>query len=322
MELKESDYKILHYIFHNNNQSLTKIAKALKLSRDQIDYKMKKYLEEGVIKKFFPIFNYSAFGYNCFASLFLKFEKSNSAEKFLKILEKNKNTISYGKCSAKYDLWMNTIFKNEKELSDFISNLMSNPETPLSEYLILKPYFSELFPMKFAHSYNPESSYLILGKEQISPRKFDNKEIEIMKMLAKNSWETITNIASKIKSSPELTLYKIRKLEKDGIILGTRTQFDMQKLGYFATIVLINIPNLSETNKNKLKKFAKESKHVDSFSLFLSKPNCFIQIFHKKEIELRKTLEELTELFKNERIEIEMFPIEQELGELDTLPFL
>jgi len=74
--------------------------------------------------------------------------------------------------------------------------------------------------------------------------------------------------------------------------------------------------------KNKLKKFAKESKHVDSFSLFLSKPNCFIQIFHKKEIELRKTLEELTELFKNERIEIEMFPIEQELGELDTLPFL
>ena len=47
-----------------------------------------------------------------------------------------------------------------------------------------------------------------------------------------------------------------------------------------------------------------------------------MQIFHKTEDESRKTIQELTELFKNEKIEIEIILLEQEEGELNTLPFI
>jgi len=74
MELKEIDKKILTRIFQNRNPSVSKIARELKLSRDKVDYRIKKYISEGLIRKFFTFFDYSSFGYNYLVALFLKFE--------------------------------------------------------------------------------------------------------------------------------------------------------------------------------------------------------------------------------------------------------
>ena len=321
MKLKEIDRKILTHIYHNRNPSLSKVAKELNISRDQVDYRIKKYLSEGLIKKFFTFFNYPAFGYNYLALLYLKFEKSSQIEKFLVKLNENKNVISHGKCFAKYDVYINVIFKNENEMSKFFFDLLSSEETSLSDYLILKPYLSEFYPLKFIDSQRNEEGIFSLS-EKVQEKKFDEKDIKIMKMLNKNAWERITNIAYKTKSSPEQILYRIKRLEKEKVILGTRIQFDLSKLSYFATVFLINLPNLSNTIKSKLKNFVKSSPNINSFYLSFSKPNCLIQIFHKNEKEMRDTLDKLKETFKDDYISIEILPLEEELEGVNTLPFL
>jgi Lrp/AsnC family transcriptional regulator for asnA, asnC and gidA len=101
MNLKPTDYKLLSYLYHNYDEPLSKIAKATKLSRDQVEYRINKYLKEGLIRKFFPIFDWSKLGYNTLAILLLKFEKPKMAEDFSKILQNNKNCMSYGKIYGK-----------------------------------------------------------------------------------------------------------------------------------------------------------------------------------------------------------------------------
>ena len=121
MNLKEIDYRLLSYLYHSYNEPLSKIAKATKLSRDQVEYRINKYIKEGLIRYFIPLFDWSKLGYDTLAILLLKFEKSKMAEEFSKVLKENKNCMSYGKVYGEYDLFLNCIFKDEKELNEFIA---------------------------------------------------------------------------------------------------------------------------------------------------------------------------------------------------------
>ncbi len=320
MELKESDYNLLSYLYHNNRESITKIAKATKLTREQVDYKIKKYIDTGLIKGFHTLFDYGKFGYNHFVILLLKFEKTSSINIFSQKLNKNKNCISYGHVYGKYDLFLNCIFKNEEELSNFISDLISDKTNRVSDYFIIKPFFAELYPLKFFNHKNREN-FTVVGTVS-EERKFDKKDIGILKIIAKNGRIKLIDIAKKLNTSSELALYKLRKLYKDKVILGSRIQFNMAELGYHFSLVLLNIRNFSDENKEKMKRFSRNSKHVNSLIFSLTRPNCIVQLFHKDQVELKHTINEIKELFKDEYIDIDIMHLSEDEGEINTLPFL
>lgn len=319
MKLTEADEKLLSYLYHNNREPLAKIAKAVKLSREQVDYKIKKYQSEGLIKGFLTFFDWKKFGYNELVSILLKFEKYSAIQKFTQGLEKSKNCISHGKVYNKYDIFINCLFRDENEMGDYITKLISDSEDPITDYFIIKPYFLELYPVKFfKHKYVETISY----PSESTKRKFDDKEIEILKMLAKNSRARVIDIAKKLNISAELVVYKIKKLQQDKVITGSRIQFNMRKLEYYFSLILLDVKNLSYANKEKLKNFARNSKHVHNLQFLLTKPNCVMQLFHKEELELRKTIEEIKELFREDSIQTETIFIGEDEIVGRTLPFL
>ena len=75
-----------------------------------------------------------------------------------------------------------------------------------------------------------------------------------------------------------------------------------------------------ENNKNKIINFAENSKNVNSLIFSLNKPNCMIQIFHKEDKELRNTIKEIKNIFKNELTELDIMLINEE-DEVNTIPF-
>ncbi len=320
MELKPADYKLLSYLYHNNRESITKIAKTTKLTREQVNYKVKKYVDSGLIRRFVTLFDYNKFGYNYFVILLLKFEKASSTKFFSQKLSKNKNCISYGYVFGKYDLFLNCIFKDEEELSNFISNLISDRLNRVSDYFIVKPSFAELYPLKFFRHKDRESMILVnvLSKQ----RKFKKRDLELLKIIAKDGRIKLIDIAKKLNISSELALYKLRKLYGDKVILGSRIQFDMAKLDYHFSLILLNIRNFSEENKEKIKRFSRNSKHVNSLIFSLTRPNCIVQLFNKDQEELKHTINEIKELFKDEYIDIDIMHISEDVGEVNSLPFL
>jgi len=319
MNLKEIDYKLLSYLYHNYNESFSKIAKATKLSRDQVEYRINKYMKEGLIIKFRPIFNYSKFGYNVIVVLLLKFEKPKMAGSFSKSLNKNKNCISYGKCYGKYDLYLNCVFKDDKELNGFISKLFENETNFISDYLLINPQYTELFPIKFFNHSNKENSYIY--NEDKTKTELDEIDLKILKILSNNGRERLIDIAIKTKISSERAFYKLKRLKSEKIIFGNRIQFNMSLLGYFFTVIMVNFRNFSEKNKDKVKSFAKNSKNVNSISFNLQKPNCMIQLFHKEEGEIREAIAEIKKLFNEDSVEIDVLQIGEDEW-INTLPFI
>ncbi len=320
MDLKEPDYKLLSYLYHNYNEPLSKIAKATKLSRDQVEYRINKYLNEGLIRKFFPVFNWSKLGYDVLAVLLLKFEKPKMAADFFGTLKKAKNCMSYGKVYGEYDLYLECIFKDERELNEFISKLFEKEDNIITNHLLIRPQFAELYPLKF-FNHNKED-YLISSSETKKAVKLDNIDWKILGILSEDGRTRLIDIAIKSNISSELALYRLRRLKNEKVILGNRIQFNMSSLGYFFTIITLNFRNFSEKNKTKMKSFVKNSKSISSLIFNLHRPNCIIQLFHKDEKEIREHIEKIKKLFNEDSIEINILPIGEDEEKIRPLPFL
>ncbi len=320
MELKPQDAKLLSYLYHHAREPSTKIAKALHLTREQVDYKIKKFMSEGVIKRFTTLFDYSALGYRKHYALLLKFSKPIYAKDFFNKERKDKNLLDIAFTSNKYDLLMEVFFKNEKEFREYLNKLLDEQKERISDHFIFDPYYSKIWPLKFLKGEKEQGVPFTTESKEIS---LDKQEIEILKMLAEDGRERIVEIAHKLKMSPELALYKIKKLHEKDVVLSSAIIFDMEKLGYFLSTILINIQNLSKENEKKMKDFAEKNEHVRSIVLSMSKPNCFVQLFHKEHKNFIKTIDELKELFKNDFIDIEVLFVKYpEKEKINTLPFL
>jgi DNA-binding Lrp family transcriptional regulator len=319
INIKESDLNLLAYLYSHNREPATRIAKALKLTREQVDYKIKKFEEEKIIKGYIPIVDYSKLGYNLITTLLIKFNKPSKISEFKQKYKSDQHRISYGELLAEYDLFMMLIFKDEKERSEYLSSFFQENNELISNYLILEPNYTKLYPLKFLNN-KLKNNWIMIDskKEQI---KIDEKDKKILKLLSKNARAKLTDLAIKTNSSAEATLYRIRRLQKEKLLLGSRAYFDMQKLGYFYTLLFIDINNSKEANR-KLKHFAENSPHVESVSFFLQKPTCYMQIFYKSKEEFRETIQSFKNTFKEESFNMKIIPLLNEGEDINTLPFL
>lgn len=319
INLKPTDKKLLAQLYHNSRESSSKIAKHLNISREQVVYRIKKFESQNIIKGYIPLINYSRLGYHIINLVLFKFNKQNYVKEFKNRIKKSKNRITTVEILTKYDLGALFIFKSEKEKNDTFSELLSEHSMEISEYLIIEPYFSELYPLKFI---NNKTSPHIFQEYQTKEYKLDEKEKKILSILNKNANSRIIDIAGETNLSAELIVYKLKKLKEEKVLISTRAYFNMNKIGYFYSILLINLRNFSKTNQEKIRNFAKNSDSVDSLMFMTGNPNCYMQIFHKEVSEIHKILQKLKETFPNESLTIEILPLMNEGEDVNPIPFL
>ena len=139
--LKPLDKKLLAYLYHDSREHTTKIAKKLKISREQVSYRIKKFESEGIIKGYIPLVNYNRLGYSIINLILLKFNKQSYVKQFKSQIKESKNRTITVELLSRYDLGMLLIFKNEKERNDYISEMLSSHSQKISEYQIIETYF-------------------------------------------------------------------------------------------------------------------------------------------------------------------------------------
>ncbi|MBS3175240.1 Lrp/AsnC family transcriptional regulator [Candidatus Woesearchaeota archaeon] len=319
MQLTKIQWRLISYLYQNERKPISEIAKAVKISRTQAEYNVKKLSEEKIIKNVLTRVDYSKLGYPCYIFLLLKLNRFSQLKDFTTSLGESKNCISLGKCFGKYDIFTNLIFRNENEINDYLSIILNNKLIEVSDYLLVKPYLIEFYPLKILDSmtfFKP-----IPLKTDSSPINLDKESIAILKILGKNANAKIVDIAREVKISPELALYKLESLKKSGILLGTKLHLDMKKLGYNYSGFFIHIKNFSIAKLNKIKSFANQHKMIDGIVLSVTKPNCFLQVFHKTDDELKDVINEVKLLLKDDSFELEVLLMEEE-EKVNTLPFL
>ena len=318
MKVDASDKELLSYVYHNHHQSTSEIARNTSLTRNQVEYRLRKYEDNGLIRKYFPVFDYAKLGYNNVALLLLKFEKRRMSKEFVNTLAKNKNTISYGETHNRYDLYLNCVFKDDNEINEFISNLFEHKNHYITDYKLIQPTHLELYPLKlFDH---PQKEQYTLTKKK-DKKPLDETDKKLLEGLAQDPRSKLLKLARKADVSVEVAHYRLKHL-KEEFILGNRIQFNLEILGYQHSMVLLNFKAFSKENKKRLQTFAKNTQETQTLIFNVHKPHCMIQLLYQEEQTLRERITQIKELFNNQHLEVEILLIEQEHQPINPLPFL
>lgn len=94
-------------------------------------------------------------------------------------------------------------------------------------------------------------------------RKVDEKDKQILVILAKNSRQTLTKIAKEVKLSVDSIKTRIEKLKESGIITGFTILKSYKLLGYpLKASFLIKLYNISEEKMNNFIDFLKRQPRI------------------------------------------------------------
>ncbi len=232
IKLDLKDKKILYQLELNARQSNSQIAKKVGLSKEVVNYRIKRLETFKVIKSYYPIIDLSKLGYINFRIYLRLMDATPKKEKeILEYLINNKESFYVSTLDGRFDLSIGVAVKEIHEFESFYNQFKDNFKQFIRKEQIsiftAVYHFNRNYLLDEKISRNPPA---IIGK---SPKEeFDNTDINILKILSKNSRIPLIDISKKL-FIPERTIaFRIKKLEQKKIILCYKALLNLNSLGY------------------------------------------------------------------------------------------
>ncbi len=92
--------------------------------------------------------------------------------------------------------------------------------------------------------------------------KLTIKDMKILRELDFDARQPMAKIARKVGLSPEVTAYRIKQLEKKGIITGYYPVIDLSKLGYMFVRIVLTLERMSPTIEQQFLDYPKQNKNI------------------------------------------------------------
>lgn len=314
VKLGVKDRKLLYYLSLNSRESHSKIAEMVGLSKAAIGYKIKSFLDKGIIRNFSAVVNTGSLGATSF-SMLIKLNKSLEKSKDIKdFFVNHENSLWVISLSGTYDLFiefvtygfghMNKLVKGIKEklgeeLNHYELHLLE--ETLKVEHLIEDLY-------KDLKLKEP-----VLKSREYREKKLDKLDRKILATLSVDSNRSLIDIASAVGSKWDVVRYRIKQMEEAGILLGYFPEIDYSKLEYSRFIGKIEITNSDSKIFDEIKNIIKHHGNITYAFVNVNSQSILFDIKLEKLKDLDYFLGELQEKFKNQIMSMDYFVARDQL---------
>ncbi|MBI2575470.1 Lrp/AsnC family transcriptional regulator [Candidatus Woesearchaeota archaeon] len=289
--------KILYELDVNSRQSFQSIAKKVGLSKDAVIYRIKNLQEAGIIKGFHTVLDNGKLGFIPFR-LYLRLQNTTpeKEQELIDYFMQQKEVIWLMSIEGEYSIGLATYVKSIKEMNDFWKKLFSRYRNYIDKRWLTIYTRVAYYPRAFFIGAKQNSAEFVCFTQ---PDELDVAELElgILKLLSQNSRLPVIEIAKKLKITPKTVSKKIKELEKNKIIAGYRTMFDLEKLGYQYFKVHINVKDMDEKKEKMIKSFLRQHPNIVYDNEILGGYDLEIEIQVPSLNDLRKVLNEMKEQF-------------------------
>lgn len=296
-KLDLKDRKILYELDLNSRQSYKKIAQKVGLSKDSVIYRIKKLQNKGIIKQFHTILDVGKLGLTSFR-LYLKLQNTTpkKEKEIINFLKKQKIVPWLVSIDGEYNIGMLILTKSIKEtnllwekLLDKYRDFIEKKQLTIFTKVI---YFSRAYILD--KKINIKEYRIITLPQKV---KYDNLDINILRLLIPNSRIPTLEIAEKLQTTPKTIASRIKQLEEKKIIVGYRTMFDLEKLGYQYFKVHFNLNHLTKPKNDKFKNYIKQHPNIIYDNQILGGDDIEIEIQVKSLPHLREILNDIKKQF-------------------------
>lgn len=250
-KLDKNDWKILNQLDLNSRQSDAEIGRKTRISKQVVNYRIKKLIDEKIITGFVPHINISKLGYSA-NKIYLKFKSlpKNKEEEMWDYLIKQKNIVWVVSCSGRWDLIFAIVSRDIEEFDKTLVEFMNKYSSYVLERAISIFNKATLHHRKWLLNDKQQVSWLLGGK--IQEEKIDEKDKIILKLLNENARVPIIEIAEKAKISSSLAIQRIKKLQEKAIIGAFRIGLNRERLRINYCKAFVYFQGKTTEKENKL----------------------------------------------------------------------
>ncbi|MBI5397908.1 Lrp/AsnC family transcriptional regulator [Candidatus Woesearchaeota archaeon] len=319
--LDVKDKKILFELDFNARQSNTKIAKKVGLSKEVVNYRIKRLEKLGIITNYYSVINIAKLGF-MFCRLFIRFQNVDP-KKEQEIIEWAKKHKSIGWIIRTQGPWDIVFIIWAKHINEF---------RDVTEEICFK--YSQFFQSKqvsiatsiyhFKHNYlfdtNDYSSLILGGTTELED--YDDVDTKILGMLSEDGRMSTIDIAQQLSVTPNTIKYRIRELMKKGILQGVRAGIDIRKMGFQRYKVLLVLSNMNKDGFRRLVEFLRCEPNVIyiteavgpadiEFEIDVRNNEHLNEFMNKVRYEFSDTLKDYTACMTYSEEEINYLPLEK-----------
>ncbi|MBS3098704.1 Lrp/AsnC family transcriptional regulator [Candidatus Pacearchaeota archaeon] len=291
------DRKILFGLEQDSRQSLQQLAKKVGLKKETLFHRMKNLESRGIIKSYLTEINIYKLGFQYYPIL-LKLQNTTPKieREIFSYLQKSTYIAWLTKCEGAWDITLTVIAKGNLDFSYFMNEFLEK----YSEYIADKHIFitTEIHYFKRGFWLDKKTNSIITtGGDE----KFDSNEsdIKLLKILSTNARMPLVEIAKKLNTSPKTIAYKIKKLEKEEIIQGSRILVDFSKIGYKFYKVFFSFKDLNDKSFKELMKYFQEHQNIIWATKIIGFYDLSIEMEVRDVEEFRSVLNEIKNKFSH-----------------------
>lgn len=265
LKLDVKDKKIIYHLNENSRISLTALAKKVQLKKETVNYRLQRLIRNELIS-FQTFLDFTFLGQTYYYVLF-KFKSFDllQQKKVFDSLNKHPNFVWVAATHGSWDILTQAYVRDISELDAIIGHALEDLKEALLDYTIVNGI------KEFIYSIVPGSLFdgIVKDRKHLSAvsRKFvvdlahkplveiDNTDKKILSLISDNSRLHLLDVAKKIGVSNDTVNYRIKSLEKKGVIVGYTILLDRHKLGYLNFLLLLKVSNLNGIDESRIIQF-------------------------------------------------------------------
>lgn len=298
VKIDKKDRRILSILDWNARATNSEIAKQVMLSKKGVEYRIKRLEKLGVIQGYYPIIDFLKLGYRINRILI---ELKHTDEKIRKQIEdyiRNDKDIHWALWfRGKYDLGFDVWAKSNKEFKGIFRKFQDK----FGRYIKKKTYSTSVGLDHYPYSFlvGKKDSKKITLTEIGETTTLNDIDKKILKELSKNARQNVVEIARKLKVNYKTISNRMKKLEKEEILLGTRANINTPLLGYRWYKIMLTFDHNIEEAFKKSEEFFKKRIETVYIVDYLGEQDFDAEVIVESDNDFFKLLEEIQEELKD-----------------------
>jgi len=259
-DLDLKDRKILARLVLESRTPFSTLRKDCMLSRDGVKYRIDRLRKRGLIQAFIPQINFRALGYHDF-HLFLVIDESDrkKKEQFIRSLSEKPFVREVMEYSDRFDLEVVILARDAEEFDKLAMGLTQDMVIEKHKMQVIKGYISMQLPKGFYKEAKVPGPRMY--RDHIEA-KVDDADIRILEQLSKDSRSSGYYLGKASGLTAEAVSYRIRRLERLGIIRNFTCIVDLSKLGYSWYTLLLKARKWDELMEKKMHAFVENNDYI------------------------------------------------------------
>jgi len=320
MELKLDYYdkKVLFELDKNARITTSSIAKQIKKSKQFVDYRIKKLEEAKVISGYTTVIDHSKLGYISMR-VYFKFHNITPEQQaeLENALIKDKEVWWLVTLEGLWDVGYAMAVKNVLDFYDYWDKIMKKYRKFISKSSVVVYTHIQQYPKSYLIGKdNVDEGTLVGASKDIS--ECDKLDMNLLKLVSDKARLPLLEMATLLKTSPQVIRNRLKKLESKGIIQGYRALIDVSFLGYRYYKSYINFVNTDQLKE--LEHFCFQHQNILNVNRTIGGRDFEIELQAKSFDEFEKIMNEIRKKFIG-MIDDYEFVIAREEKKMTYFPF-